>query len=54
MNNQTIQNDKEIFADNAAPFNTIKLISGYGDGCVKKHIVDIAAQTVSKESQLSA
>ena len=49
-----MQNDSEIFADNAAPFNTIKLISAGWDGCVKKHIVDIAAQTFSKESQLSA
>ena len=49
-----MQNDLEIFTDNAAPFNTIKFLSsGNKDGCVKKHIVDIAAQTVSTESQLS-
>ena len=54
MGNHAMQNNEEIFAGNAAPFNTIKLISAGNDGCAKKHIVDIAAQTVSKESQLSA
>ena len=44
-NSHKNQNNEEIFADNAMPFNTIKLISAEynGGGCVKKHIVDIAA-----------
>ena len=53
-NNHKNQNNKEIFANNAAPFNTIKLLSAELEGNVNKYIVDIAAQTVSKKSQHSA
>ena len=42
-----MQNDYELCADNAAPFNTIKLFSFGIYGYVKKLIVDIAATNSS-------